>query len=36
MVAENLKKAISLDSSLRAKAASDAEFVKFASALANL
>lgn len=36
MVAENLKKAVSLDSSLRAKAANDMEFVKFASALANL
>ena len=36
MVAENLKKAISLDSSLRKQAANDAEFVKFASALANL
>lgn len=36
MVAENLKKAVSLDSSLRAKAANDMEFAKFASALANL
>lgn len=36
MVAENLKKAVKLDSSLRTKAANDIEFVKFASAVAGL
>ena len=35
-VAENLKKAISMDSSLRAKAANDVEFAKYASAIASL
>ena len=35
-VAENLAKAISLDSSLRAKALNDAEFRKYASSLLNL
>ena len=35
-VAENLKKAVKLDSSLAKKAANDMEFVKFAAALANL
>ena len=35
-VAENLKKAVKLESSLRERAATDVEFVKFASALANL
>ena len=35
-VAENLKKAVKLDSSLAKKAANDMEFVKYASALANL
>ena len=36
MVAENLKKAVKLDSSLLKKAANDMEFVKFAAAIANL
>ena len=36
VVAENLKKAISMDSSLRAKAANDVEFAKFASTIASL
>ena len=36
MVAENLIKAVRLDSSLRQKAANDVEFKKFASALLNL
>ncbi len=36
MVAENLVKAVRLDSSLRQKAINDAEFKKFASALLNL
>lgn len=36
MVAENLVKAVKLDSSLRQKAANDAEFKKFASVLLNL
>lgn len=36
MVAENLKKAVKLDSSLRTKAANDIEFVKFASTVAGL
>ena len=35
-VAENLKKAVKLDSSLAKKAANDMEFVKYAAALANL
>ena len=35
-VAENLKKAVGMDGSLAAKAKSDLEFAKFASALANL